>query len=154
MALRHQLIRTRRETVWAVLADGSRYQDWVVGTVHSRPKDDNWPRLGSALEYTFRLGPWELAGQTIVRCSEPPRRLELEIDSGRLGTARIALELRPWGEHTVVIADEHPLTGPSGRLHNAGVDMLLQLRHRRMLSNLAKVAEAADQGGDEAGHRG
>ncbi|GAB7029280.1 SRPBCC family protein [Streptomyces sp. NPDC021749] len=146
MALRHQLIKAGPEAVWAVLADGSRYQDWVVGTVHSHPKDDRWPRLGAALEYTFRVGPWELDGQTIVRCSEPPRRLELEIDSGRLGTARIALELRPWGEHTVVIADEHPLTGPSGRLHNAGVDMLLQLRHRRMLGNLARVAEGADQG--------
>ncbi|MFF3540285.1 SRPBCC family protein [Streptomyces platensis] len=143
MAVRHQLIRRSPEELWAVLADRSRYQDWVVGTARSRPADGNWPEAGATLEYTVRLGPWEATGHTVVRHSDPPRTLELEVDSGRLGTARIAVEVRPWGADSLVIVDEHPLAGPGGRLHNAALDVLLQLRHRSMLSRLADVAEEA-----------
>ncbi|MFI0713514.1 SRPBCC family protein [Streptomyces inhibens] len=146
MAVRHQLIKRSPEALWAVLADGSRYADWVVGTAHSRPVDGNWPEVGSAIEYTVRLGPWDLVGHTVVRHSFPPRELELEVDSGRLGTVRIAIEVRSWGEDSLVIVDEHPLRGPAGRLHNAGLEFLLQLRHRSMLSRLAAVAENAPHG--------
>ncbi|MGY5125275.1 SRPBCC family protein [Streptomyces nigrescens] len=143
MAVRHQLIKRSPEELWAVLADRSRYEDWVVGTARSRPKDGNWPEAGATLEYTVRLGPWDVTGCTTVRHSVPPRTLELEVDSGRLGTARIAIEVRPWGADSLVIVDEHPLAGPGGRLHNGALDLLLQLRHRSMLSRLAAVAEEA-----------
>ncbi|MEW9520313.1 SRPBCC family protein [Streptomyces tubercidicus] len=143
MAVRHQLVKRAPEELWAVLADRSRYEDWVVGTARTRPEDGNWPEVGATLAYTVRVGPWEVGGQTVVRRSDPPRTLELEVDSGWLGTARIALEVRPWGADSLVIVDEHPLAGPGGRLHNAALDALLQLRHRSMLSRLAEVAEAA-----------
>ncbi|MEU5237461.1 SRPBCC family protein [Streptomyces lydicus] len=142
MAVRHQLIKRAPEAVWAILADGSRYAEWVVGTASSRPEDGAWPEVGSTLAYTVRLGPWTLNGHTIVRRCEPPRELELEVDSGSLGTARIAIDIRPWGEDSVVIVDEHPLTGPGGVLHNAALDAFLQLRHRSMLSRLAKLVES------------
>ncbi|MGW7638199.1 SRPBCC family protein [Streptomyces decoyicus] len=146
MAVRHQLIERSPEELWTVLADGSRYQDWVVGTADSRPVAGNWPEVGSMIEYTVRMGPWELCGHTVVRRSDPPRELELEVDSGRLGTARVAIEVRRWGQDSLVIVDEHPLRGPGGRLHNAGLDVLLQLRHRSMLSRLADVAEEVPRG--------
>ncbi|MER5766166.1 SRPBCC family protein [Streptomyces sp. NPDC001985] len=141
MAVRHRLIRRPPEAVWAVLADGSRYGEWVVGPDASREDGSDWPRLGATIEYTIRLGPWSGSGKTTVRDVEPPHRIELEADSGRLGTARIAIEVRPWGEHTLVVVDEHPLRGPGGHLHNAAFDALLQLRHRRMLGRLAEVVE-------------
>ncbi|WP_434587867.1 SRPBCC family protein [Streptomyces sp. A5-4] len=141
MAVRHQLIRSTPEAVWEVLADGSRYADWVVATSHTRPKGSDWPQVGASIEYTVRLGPWKAKGETTVRLSERPRVLELEADSGPLGTARIAIEIRPWGEHTLVIVDEHPLRGLGGALHNSAVDAMLQLRHRSMLARLAKVVE-------------
>ncbi|MEU8997651.1 SRPBCC family protein [Streptomyces caniferus] len=146
MAVRHRLIECTPEELWAVLADGFRYQDWVVGTAHSRPAAGNWPEVGSMIEYTVRLGPWNLSGHTVVRHSDPPRALELEVDSGRLGTARVAIEVRRWGPDSLVVVDEHPLRGPGGRLHNAGLEALLQLRHRSMLSRLAEVAEQAPHG--------
>ncbi|MCL7491752.1 SRPBCC family protein [Streptomyces sp. MCA2] len=146
MAVRHQLIERSPEELWTVLADGSRYQDWVVGTADSRPVAGNWPEVGSMIEYTVRMGPWELCGHTVVRRSDPPQELELEVDSGRLGTARVAIEVRRWGQDSLVIVDEHPLRGPGGRLHNAGLDVLLQLRHRSMLSRLADVAEEVPRG--------
>ncbi|WP_404961604.1 SRPBCC family protein [Streptomyces sp. 147326] len=150
MAVRHQLIHATPLQVWAVLADGSRYADWVVGTSESRVVSGLWPELGSALEYTVRIGPWTAAGTTAVRLAGGPTELELEVDSGPLGTARVAIEVRPWGEESLVIVDEHPLRGIGGTLHNAAVDALLQLRHRSMLARLANVVEESAGSGDRA----
>ncbi|MFJ6940155.1 SRPBCC family protein [Streptomyces sp. NPDC101132] len=141
MALRHQLVEAPPERLWAVLADPGLYGRWVVGPTGSRPVDGDWPDPGARLEYTVRLGPFSGSGVTTVRAADPGRLLELEADSGRLGTARIAIELRPWGEHTLVIVDEHPLRGPGGALHSAPLDTLLHVRNRRMLRRLAELVE-------------
>ncbi|MFF3493227.1 SRPBCC family protein [Streptomyces sp. NPDC002795] len=141
MAVRNRLVRKPPAAVWAVLADGSRYGEWVVGTDSSRQEGEAWPELGATLEYTVRVGPWTGTGKTTVRDVGPPRRIELEADSGPLGSARIAIEVRPWGDQTLVIINEHPLRGPGAALHNAAFDVILQLRHRRMLARLADVVE-------------
>ncbi|CAM5611453.1 SRPBCC family protein OS=Streptomyces alboniger OX=132473 GN=CP975_03570 PE=4 SV=1 [Streptomyces alboniger] len=146
MAVRHQLVKKPPSAVWEVLDDGNRYADWVVGTHDSRPIDGNWPEVGSRIEYTIRLGPWQFAGHTVVRRLERPDRLELEAYSGVLGTARIAIEVLPWGEHSLVRVDEHPLQGPGGTLHNTAVDACIQIRHRKMLSRLAAVVERGHSG--------
>ncbi|WP_059006040.1 SRPBCC family protein [Streptomyces specialis] len=145
MAIRSVLIKRPPHAVWAVLCDGRRYGDWVVGTHSSEPLDGAWPEVGSAIRYTVKAGPWSLSGRTVVRDAEPGRRLELEAKSGPLGTARIGIQTRPWGEHTLVTVDEHPLTGPGGTLHNMASDALIQLRHRRMLRKLAHVVESATE---------
>jgi uncharacterized protein YndB with AHSA1/START domain len=141
MAVRHQLIKRPREDVWSVLADRRLYAKWVAGTSSSRGGEGDWPAEGSSLEYTVRLGPWSLAGTTVVRQEERPARLALEVDSGRLGTARVDVEIRPWGRDSLVIVDEHPLTGAGGLLHNVALDAVLQMRHRRMLARLAELVE-------------
>ncbi|MGW7329006.1 SRPBCC family protein [Streptomyces sp. NPDC054840] len=146
MAVRHRLIHAAPHEVWAALADASRYADWVVGTSDSQPARGLWPELGSALEYTVRLGPWTASGTTVVRRVKEPDELELEIDSGPLGTARVAIEIRSWGEESLVIVDEHPLRGVGGSLHNAALDALIQLRHRDMLKRLANVVEEPHDG--------
>ncbi|MET7455730.1 SRPBCC family protein [Streptomyces sp. NPDC005574] len=142
MAVRHRLIKVSPRTVWAVLADGSRYAEWVVGASASEPVRGQWPEVGAALAYEIRLGPLRLGNETVVRRCEEGEALELEARAGVLGTARIALELRPWGEHCLVIVDEHPLQGAGGMLHNAGVEALIQVRHRAMLARLDKVCQA------------
>ncbi|MFD4576130.1 SRPBCC family protein [Streptomyces sp. NPDC058417] len=148
MAVRHRLIRTSPETVWAVLADGNRYADWVVGTAESYPVSGRWPEVGATIGYEIRLGPVRLTNQTVVRRCVRGETLELEARAGALGTARIALDLRTWGEHCLVVVDEHPLRGAGGTLHNVGVEALIQLRHRAMLARLARVCEArADRPG-------
>lgn len=149
MAVRHHLIHATPRQVWAVLADTSRYADWVVGTSDSRATRGLWPELGSALEYTVRIGPWTVAGTTVVRHVKAPAELELEVASGPLGTARVAIEVRPWGEEALVKVDEHPLRGFGGTVHNAAVDALIQLRHRSMLARLADVVEESAGAGSE-----
>ncbi|MFI2646003.1 SRPBCC family protein [Streptomyces sp. NPDC018610] len=156
MAVRHRLIRTSPEVVWTLLADGTRYAEWVVGTAASRPVRGQWPHVNSAIEYQVRLGPLRLTNLTVVRNCEEGSLLELEAQAGFLGTARIAIEVRPWGEHCLVIVDEHPLQGAGGAVHNMGVETLIQLRHRAMLARLAKVCETDAENGrrrSRTGHR-
>ncbi|MFD5721551.1 SRPBCC family protein [Streptomyces sp. NPDC127036] len=141
MAVRHRLIRRAPERVWEVLSDPEQYADWVVGTSDAKPDEGSWPQLGASLRYEIKIGPLTLHNRTIVRRSEPLSVLELEADSGALGTARIAMELRPWGEDTLIILDEHPLRGAGGFLHNAVVETLQQARSRAMLSRLARLCE-------------
>ncbi|MFE2492344.1 SRPBCC family protein [Streptomyces mirabilis] len=164
MAIRHQVIERAPDAVWAVLADPKLYADWVVGTSASWPLDARWPQVDAALAYRVGLGPWTYEGRTVVRRVEPPRWLELEADSSRLGTARIAIEVRPWGGQALVLVDEHPLRGPGGAKHAAPLDLLIQLRHRSMLPRLAQTVErvastasdsrARDTAGDTAASGG
>ncbi|MFE6834016.1 SRPBCC family protein [Streptomyces sp. NPDC057705] len=141
MAVRNQLIHQSPQAVWAVLADPNLYGEWVVGPSESTPLDQLWPEVGSRLRYTVRLGPWSTEGVTTVRHRETGRELELEASFKALGTARIFLQLRPWGEETLVVCDEHPLRGLGGTLHNPVSEAALQLRHRGMLARLARLVE-------------
>ncbi|MER5727308.1 SRPBCC family protein [Streptomyces sp. NPDC002138] len=151
MAVRHHLIRRAPRAVWSVLADPTLYGEWVVGPSESVPIDPYWPEVGSRLRYTVRLGPWSVQGVTTVRHQEPGRELELEAAFKRLGTARIFLQLRPWGEETLVICDEHPLRGLGGALHNPVSEVALQIRHRGMLARLGRVVE--ERHGQQRGQR-
>ncbi|MFV2121507.1 SRPBCC family protein [Streptomyces sp. Act-28] len=141
MAVRHHLVQSPPSAVWEVLSDPDKYAEWVVGTEETHPLYGTWPEVGAALRYTVALGPARFEGSTVVRRLEPPSRLELEVKSGPAGTARVALEIAPWGEDTLVIVDEHPLRGPGARLHNSLLEVAIQLRHRRMLRRLAEVVE-------------
>lgn len=141
MAVRHQVIERPPEAVWAVLEDPRLYAEWVVGTTKSKPLDNRWPQVGARLQYVLGRGRLAYEGRTVVRRMERLRWLELEADSGRLGTARIAIEVRPWGGQSLVLVDEHPLRGIGGAVHTAPLEVLIQLRHRKMLARLAKAVE-------------
>ncbi|KQZ19874.1 SRPBCC family protein [Streptomyces clavifer] len=141
MAVRHKLVRRSTDAVWAVLSDGERYDRWVVGTAESHPAEGRWPEVGSTIAYRVRIGPFELDNETVVRRCEPPRILELEVNSGWLGTARVAIDVRPWGDDTLLIVDEHPLRGVGATLHNVAFEAVIQLRHRAMLDRLAELCE-------------
>ncbi|MEV1066870.1 SRPBCC family protein [Streptomyces sp. NPDC050263] len=145
MAVRHRLVKATPRTVWAVLADGDRYTEWVVGASASRETRGRWPEVGAALSYEVRLGPARLTNETVVRRCEEPTALELEAKAGALGTARIAFELRSWGDQCLVIVDEHPLGGVGGLLHNAAAEVVIQLRHRAVLARLARICEAEER---------
>lgn len=149
MAVRHRLVRRPPQAVWAVLCDPRRYGEWVVGPSHSTPLDHTWPEVGSRLGFTVKLGPWSLKGVTVVRHQEPAKELEMEAVVKTLGTARILLQLRPWGEETLLVCDEHPLHGLGGTFHNPAVEAVLQLRHRGMLGRLATLVEKNHADGEK-----
>ncbi|MFD5574373.1 SRPBCC family protein [Streptomyces cadmiisoli] len=148
MAIRHRLIKAPSTTVWAVLADGNKYPRWVVGPSDAEPVRGQWPHTGAAIRYEASLGPLRLSNETVVRRCKEGSELELEAYAGPLGTARIDIELRQWGEHCLVLVDEHPLQGTGGLMHNAGFEIVIQLRHRAMLRRLARLCE--EEAGDGA----
>lgn len=142
MAIVNVLVRRSPEQVWEVLADGFAYSQWVVGTQQIRSVDEGWPAVGTSIHYTLGLGPVSFRGRTTSRVMEEGHKLGLEADASWLGTARIMIELLPWGEDTVVLLDEHPLRGPGYRLHNTFSDALLLLRGRPMVQHLARLVES------------
>jgi len=133
------------DVVWALLEDGHSYADWVVGTRQVHEVDDTWPAVGSRLRFTAGFGPFTVEDITTVRRIEPKRSLELEAHAGWLGSARICFDVRSWGEHTLVIIDEHPLSGLGARWHNAVLEVLFRFRNRRMLENLDHAVKNRSQ---------
>ncbi|MGW5347695.1 SRPBCC family protein [Streptomyces sp. HUAS TT3] len=145
MAVQHRLVPCPPERVWQVLSDGNRYAKWVVGAHSAREADDRWPLEGAVLKYQVKLGPLRYEGETVVRVNEAPDRLELEAVAGD-ASARIAIEVRPWGGETLVVVDEHPLRGRGWSFHHAAIDAVAQLRHRLLLARLARECEDGGHG--------
>ncbi|HEX4218214.1 MAG TPA: SRPBCC family protein [Acidimicrobiales bacterium] len=142
MAVRNALVEAGPADVWAVLSDGYAYERWVVGTRRIRAVDPGWPQEGTSLHYTVGVGPLEFEDRTTVRLVEPGKRLELEAQARPYGTARVSIQLLPWGDDSVVIMDEHPLRGPSWALENPAVDLVLTVRNRRTLRRLVALVES------------
>ncbi|WP_106970466.1 SRPBCC family protein [Kitasatospora phosalacinea] len=140
MAQRQRLVQATPEQVWGLLANARSYAQWVVGTQDVLDADDHWPEVGARLKFRVGVGPATLEDTCVVRICEPGRRLELEAAADPFGTARIAFSLTPWGDHTLLILDEHPLRGLGARLENPLTEFVLHLRNRRLLSNLARSA--------------
>ena len=143
MAVLNVLVDRSPAQVWDVLSDGRAYADWVMGTRHIKDVDPRWPSQGSQIHYAVGAGRFTIEDVTTVRLVEPPHRLELEAHAGKLGSARISISLLPWGEdRTVVILDEHALTGPGRWWHTAAVDVALRFRNQRMVRKLAGIVHA------------
>jgi hypothetical protein len=148
VARRQQLIEASPDRVWNVLADPRAYARWVVGTRRIEEADDTWPQVGAKLRYVVALGPVTFRDETVVRHCRPGERLELEAMASPIGSARIGIELMPWGGDTIVIVDEYPLRGIAARLHGAPGELLLHLRNRKMLRNLKQLTVDGEVDGD------
>jgi hypothetical protein len=133
--------------VFAVLADGWTYSDWVVGTVHIRDVEPAWPAPGSKLYH--KAGPWPLSLQdssTVVSMT-PDRELTLKAGLWPLGQARVQIMLEPVGaDSTRVTMAEEFEAGPLLALRNKINDLIL---HRRNVESLRRLADIATR--DKAG---
>jgi uncharacterized protein YndB with AHSA1/START domain len=131
--------------VFAVLADGWSYSDWVVGTAHIRDVDPDWPRPGARLHH--KAGPWPLSlhDSSRVVASEPDRRLTLIVGLWPLGEAVVDIRLEPVGGlATRVVMVEEFREGPLRWFQNKVNDLLLHRRNVETLRRLADIAERAD----------
>ncbi|NLU69651.1 SRPBCC family protein [Streptomyces sp. HNM0574] len=134
------MILSSPSEVWGLLSEGHRYSEWVTGTQRILGVDPEWPDVGARLQVRVGVGPLTFDDTCVVRVSEPPYRLELEAKADPFGAARIALKLAPWGEHTLVTLDWHPLRGPGTRMHGLPVDYIVSTRNGIMLTKLARIA--------------
>jgi uncharacterized protein YndB with AHSA1/START domain len=128
--------------VFAVLADGWSYSDWVVGTVHIRDVEPRWPAPGSKLHH--KAGPWPLSlhdSSTVLACT-PDRELKLTAGLWPMGAARVDIRLTPVdGGATRVEIEEEFTEGPLRWVQNKLNDLLLHRRNVESLRRLADIAE-------------
>jgi uncharacterized protein YndB with AHSA1/START domain len=141
VAVVSKIVSAPPDRVWAVLADGWTYSDWVVGTVHVRDVDPHWPAPGAELHH--KAGPWpvSLKDRSTVLEAEEPRRLVLRAGLWPLGEATVAVELRPAGpDATEVTMAEQFTDGPLLGLRNKLSDLVLHRRNKESLRRLADIA--------------
>ncbi|MFC3501794.1 SRPBCC family protein [Micromonospora krabiensis] len=143
MAIVEKVIDAPPQQVFDVLADGWTYSDWVVGTVHVRNVDDDWPKVGSQLHH--RAGPWPFSLQdasTVLLC-EPPHRMVLRAGLWPAGEAIVTFTLDPVDGNpnaTRVRIGEDFAAGPLRWVRTKLNDLVLHLRNRETLARLSDIA--------------
>jgi len=137
-------VRAPADRVFAVLADGWTYSDWVVGTAHIRDVDPDWPAVGAKLHH--KAGPWPLSLQdsSTVEAMVPDRSLTLRAGLWPLGEATVRIDLEPLGPAaTRVVMHEQFHAGPLLWARNKVNDLVLHRRNLESLRRLADIAERA-----------
>ncbi len=141
MAIVQRTVSAPPDRVFAVLADGWSYSDWVVGTVHIRDVDPSWPKPGSRLHH--KAGPWpfSLQDSSTVVSMTPEQELTLKAGLWPLGQARVRIRLEPVGTtSTKVTIEEDFEAGPLLMLRNKINDLVL---HRRNVESLRRLSDIA-----------
>ena len=141
MALVERTVQATPDRVFAVLADGWTYSDWVVGTAHIRTVDDEWPAPGSRLHH--KAGPWpvSLHDSSEVIGMTPDRELTLLAGLWPLGEAWVRVRLAPEGlAATRVTMEEQFRAGPLVALRNKLNDLVLHQRNAEALRRLDDLA--------------
>ena len=141
MAITRRIIHAPPAQVFAVLADGWTYSDWVVGTAHIRDVDAHWPAPGAALHH--KVGPWPMSVRdrsVVLSCAEPTE-LVLRARMWPLGEAHVTIRLAPAdGGATQVTMFETFTDGPLRAVHTKLNDLALHYRNDESLRRLADLA--------------
>jgi uncharacterized protein YndB with AHSA1/START domain len=127
--------------VFAVLADGWTYSDWVVGTAHIRAVDPDFPAVGSRVHH--KAGPWPLSlhDKSTVVSMTPDRELTLKAGLWPLGQAHVQIKLEPVGaDATKVSIHEEFDQGPLLLVRNKINDLVLHQRNVEALRRLDDLA--------------
>jgi uncharacterized protein YndB with AHSA1/START domain len=134
-------INASPDEVWAVLANGWLYTNWVVGTSRIRDVDAAWPVTGTSLHHSFGIWPMVINDRADVKESVSRQRLVLRTRGWPVGEAEVMLELRPDGLATEVVMTETPTVGPGAVLaKNRAADWLIAKRNTESLARLESLA--------------
>jgi hypothetical protein len=137
-----------RSQVWAVMADGWTYSQWVVGNSRMRAVDPDWPAPGSRIHHSVGVWPFLLNDSTVVEVCVPTRELVLLAQGRPFGKARIRLTLqdRPGGGCRIEMF-EAPVTPPMSWVPDRAALAAAFPRNRETTWRLAAIAERrADPG--------
>jgi uncharacterized protein YndB with AHSA1/START domain len=147
MATVSRRIDAAPDKVFAVLADGWSYTNWVVGASHMRAVDDSWPEPGSRLHHATGLWPLLVRDETQVENVEPDRRIALVVRGRPLGEARVVIELESDDGGTRVTLAEQPVAGPAKWLESPPMHAVLAKRNEESLARLAALVERRTEPG-------
>ena len=139
VAIVQRTVQAPPQQIFAVLADGWTYSDWVVGTVHIRDVDENWPAEGAQLHH--KAGPWPLSlhDSSTVLAVVPDRLLKLRAGLWPLGSAVVEMILDPLpGGATRITMKEDFEAGPLLWVRNKINDLAL---HRRNIESLRRLTD-------------
>jgi uncharacterized protein YndB with AHSA1/START domain len=128
--------------VYAVLANGWYYSEWVVGTSHMRAVEATWPAVGSRLFHCSGVWPAVVNDETAVEEVVPNERLVMTARARPFGEARVVLTLTVEDEGTKVTLTEVPIRGAASWVHNRFVDRILHRRNVESLGRLAAISES------------
>src|SRR3954454_16672994 len=108
------------EDVWATLADGDAFEDWVVGCQEVRNIEGDWPSPGSSIHHSIGVGKATLDDTTTVVEMEAGRRLVLRPRIRPAGVAGVTMMLSAAGPSaTTVIMEEDVVEGPASHAPDA-----------------------------------
>ena len=141
MAVTHRRLDEPMEAVFAVLADGWRYADWVVGAKAIRHVDDAWPAVGSRFHHKVGVGPVEIRDSSVCEAVDPGPALSLRVKAFPAGSARVRIVLEPTDDGTEIVLEERPLEGFARRFDNPLQRAALRVRNIESLRRLAREAE-------------
>ncbi|XCI62963.1 hypothetical protein MPNTM1_04130 [Mycolicibacterium parafortuitum] len=134
--------KASRQRVWAVLADGWTYSQWVVGNSRMRAVDPDWPAPGSTIHHSIGVWPALINDSTVVESCIPEHELVLVANGRPFGKARITLRLHDLDDGGCLIEMAEvpasaPMTWLPDRIALAGVFP----RNRETTWRLAAIAE-------------
>jgi hypothetical protein len=131
-----------RDEVWAVLADGWTYSQWVVGNSRMRAVDAHWPQVGSTIRHSVGIWPLVLDDVTEVVGCQPLHQLVLVAKGRPFGKARITLRLSDIEDGGCQIEmAEVPVGMPMGWVPNRLALAAAVPRNRECTWRLAALAE-------------
>jgi uncharacterized protein YndB with AHSA1/START domain len=151
MAVNTARINASPADTFAVLSDGWRYTNWVVGTSHMRAVEADWPAKGSRLFHASGVWPMAMRDETVVEEMEPDRKLVLLARGRPFGEARIVIELEEDGGGTRVTMQETPVAGPGQWLHNPLSEAMLVRRNTESLARLTALVERRTTPAEDGG---
>lgn len=129
------------EQVWAVIADGWSYSDWVVGSAHIREVDRHWPEEGARLFHTSGAWPLLVSDVTTVRTADPPFLLVMVPRLWPFGRGVVTLRLAPVEpERTRVVLAEDFDRGLMRWAMVRANDLVLHRRNVEVLRRLQDLA--------------
>ena len=131
-----------REQVWAVMADGWTYSQWVVGNSRMRAVSPHWPDVGSTIDHSVGVWPLLLDDHTVVEDCQPLERLVLLAKGRPFGKARITMRLFDIdGGGCRIEMAEVPVGAPMGWVPNRLALAAAIPRNRECTWRLAAIAE-------------
>jgi polyketide cyclase/dehydrase/lipid transport protein len=134
-------IPASRQQVWAVMADGWTYSQWVVGNSRMRAVDSDWPAKGSSIRHSIGVWPLVLDDETVVEESVPLEELVLHAKGRPFGGARVVLRLSDIPDGCRVEMEEFPISGPAAVLPDRLSDIVAWPRNRESLWRLGALAQ-------------
>ena len=134
------------EEIFAVLADGYAYDDWVVGAKMIRGVDDDWPAKGSKFHHEIGVGPIDIKDSSKVLEVDPPNKLVLSVRFRPAGTAVVEITLEPVDETTTKVTMKETPTSGAARALALATSMMLLVRNEWSLLRLRRLVTATRVG--------